>query len=83
MSSSSSFSIAVDSHDATRFISNKDYLEAAASILAVEAEHDAWVGSAVEQGSAWGTAYQTPLGLSGVFSLAGELRLVSYDNGHD
>jgi hypothetical protein len=69
--------------DAPRLISNKDYLEAAASILAVEAEHDAWVGSAVEQGSGWGTAYQTPLGLSGVYSLAGKVDVVSYDDDHD
>jgi hypothetical protein len=57
-------------HPPPRYITNKDYLEAAASILAVENEHDAWVGSAVEQGAAWSTAYQTPLGFSGVYSLA-------------
>jgi hypothetical protein len=54
-----------------RYINNKDYLEAAASIIAVEAEHDAWVGSAVDKGAAWATAYQTPLTFSGVYSLAG------------
>jgi hypothetical protein len=43
----------------------------AASILAEEAKHDAWVGSAVLGGAAWDSAYQTPLGLSGVYSLAG------------
>jgi hypothetical protein len=54
-----------------RYINNKDYLEVAASILTVEAEHDAWVGSAVDKGAAWATAYQTPLTFSGVYSLAG------------
>jgi pyrroloquinoline quinone (PQQ) biosynthesis protein C len=54
----------------SRFIENKDYLTAAASILAVEAQHDAWVSSAVEQKAGWDTAYETPLGLSGVYSLA-------------
>jgi hypothetical protein len=43
----------------------------AASILAEEAKHDAWVGSAALGGAAWDSAYQTPLGLSGVYSLAG------------
>jgi hypothetical protein len=56
---------------AAKFITNKDYLTVAASILAVEGKHDAWVGSAVLGGAAWDSAYQTPLGLSGVYSLAG------------
>lgn len=34
------------------------YLTAAATILTVEARHDAWVGSAVKQGAAWSTAYE-------------------------
>jgi hypothetical protein len=57
---------------AAKFITNKDHLTAAASILAEEANHDAWVGSAVLGGAAWDSAYQTPLGLSGVYSLAGQ-----------
>lgn len=36
----------------------QDYLKAAATILTVEGRHDAWVGAAVKQGSAWSTAYE-------------------------
>lgn len=40
------------------------------SILTVESRHDAWVGAAVDKQAAWNEAYDTPLGLSGVYSLA-------------
>ncbi|KAJ6569790.1 ferritin-like domain-containing protein [Mycena vulgaris] len=53
-----------------QFISNKDYLTAAASILAVEARHEAWINSAAKQSSAWDTAFQTPLAPNPVYSLA-------------
>jgi hypothetical protein len=57
---------------AAQFISNKAYLTAAASILTVEARHDAWVSSAVQGGAGWNLPYDTPLGLSGVYSIASE-----------
>ncbi|KAJ7782461.1 ferritin-like domain-containing protein [Mycena maculata] len=51
-------------------ISSKDYLTAAASILAVEARHAAWISAAAEHGSPWDTAFQTPLSPNPVYSLA-------------
>ncbi|KAJ6516595.1 ferritin-like domain-containing protein [Mycena vitilis] len=53
-----------------KFIGSKDYLTAAASILAAEARHEAWIYSAVRQLSAWDTAFQTPLLPNPVYSLA-------------
>ncbi|KAJ7724302.1 hypothetical protein DFH07DRAFT_759118 [Mycena maculata] len=46
------------------------YLTAAASILAVETRHAAWISSAVGHGSPWDTAFQTPLSFYPVNSLA-------------
>ena len=43
---------------AARYISNKDYLMAAATTLSTEARQAAWIESAVRHGSAWGTAYE-------------------------
>jgi hypothetical protein len=48
----------------------QDYLTAAGSILTTEARHNAWIGSAVNKEEAWNLPYDTPLGLSGVYSLA-------------
>jgi len=57
---------------AAKFITNKDYLTAAGAILTTEARHDAWVASAVSKGAAWNTAYDTPLGFNGVYSIASQ-----------
>ncbi|KAF8203473.1 hypothetical protein K438DRAFT_1905565 [Mycena galopus ATCC 62051] len=48
----------------------KEYPTAAASILAVEARHEAWINSAAEGHSAWDTGFQTALTLMQVYSLA-------------
>ncbi|KAJ6594507.1 ferritin-like domain-containing protein [Mycena capillaripes] len=53
-----------------QFVDDKNYLTAAASILAVEARHEAWINSAVKQSSPWDTAFQTPLLPNPVYSLA-------------
>ncbi|KAF9526915.1 ferritin-like domain-containing protein [Crepidotus variabilis] len=55
---------------AAKFISNKDYLTAAATILTTEARHAGWVSSSVNQFAGWGGAFETPLGLNEVFTLA-------------
>lgn len=63
---------------AAKFIDNKDYLTAAASVLATEARHAGWVSSAVLGGDPWSGPLDTPLDLDQVFSLAGELSPCSH-----
>ncbi|KDR70429.1 hypothetical protein GALMADRAFT_214518 [Galerina marginata CBS 339.88] len=55
---------------AAQLISNKDYLTAAASVLATEARHASWVASAVNKFSGWSGSFDVPLGLNQVFTLA-------------
>ncbi|KAH7921675.1 hypothetical protein BV22DRAFT_1132100 [Leucogyrophana mollusca] len=45
-------------------------LTAAAAILAVEARHGAWVNSAVLKANPWNTAFDTPLDLNQIYTLA-------------
>lgn len=56
---------------AAKYITNKDYLTAAAAVLTTETRHTAWVKSAVMHDSAWSGAFDTPLDLNAVYSLAG------------
>ncbi|TFL03161.1 ferritin-like domain-containing protein [Pterulicium gracile] len=51
-------------------ITVKDYLAAAASILATEARHAAWIAAAVNKQSPYTDAFETPLNFNQVFSLA-------------
>ncbi|KAJ7633454.1 ferritin-like domain-containing protein [Mycena polygramma] len=51
-------------------IHNKNYLTVAASILAVEGRHASWINSAAKKNNAWNSAFETPLSLSEVYSLA-------------
>jgi len=55
---------------AAMFLSNKAYLTAAASILSIEARHAAWINSAVRKLNPWSTAFETPLDLNQVYTLA-------------
>jgi hypothetical protein len=55
---------------AAAFIANKAYLTAAATILTVESRQAAWVNSAVEKLNPWGTAFDIPLDMDQVYSLA-------------
>ncbi|KAI0340285.1 hypothetical protein BDW22DRAFT_1334411 [Trametopsis cervina] len=57
---------------AAHFLENETTLTEAASILAVESRHAAWVASAVLKGSAWDGAFETPLTPNGVYSLASQ-----------
>jgi hypothetical protein len=55
---------------AAAFIANKAYLTAAATILTVESRQAAWVNSAVEKLNPWGTAFDIPLDIDQVYTLA-------------
>ncbi|KAJ6620553.1 ferritin-like domain-containing protein [Mycena sp. CBHHK59/15] len=55
---------------AAQFITNKDYLTAAASVLATEARHASWVAAAVNKYAGWSGALDVPLGLNQVYTLA-------------
>ncbi|EMD36746.1 hypothetical protein CERSUDRAFT_123805 [Gelatoporia subvermispora B] len=57
---------------ASRFISDKDTLTAAAAILAVESRQAGWVSSAVLKEQPWDGDFETPLGFSGAYSLAAQ-----------
>ncbi|KAG8956474.1 hypothetical protein FRC03_010824 [Tulasnella sp. 419] len=54
---------------AAQFITNKDFLTAAASVLATEARHASWISSAIQK-SPFNGPFETPLSLNEVFSLA-------------
>ncbi|KIJ43115.1 hypothetical protein M422DRAFT_60331 [Sphaerobolus stellatus SS14] len=55
---------------AAQFITSKAVLTTAASILATEARHASWIGSAVNKGPGWSGAFDVPLSLNEVFTLA-------------
>ncbi|PPQ82457.1 hypothetical protein CVT25_007254 [Psilocybe cyanescens] len=55
---------------AAQLITNKDYLTVAASILSTEARHASWVASAVNKMGGWSSAFEVPLSLNQVFTLA-------------
>jgi hypothetical protein len=59
---------------AAKYITNPVYLEAAGAILTTETRHVAWIESAVGANAAWSGAFETPLDLDQVFSLAGQLK---------
>jgi len=62
---------------AAKFITNPVYRQAAAAILTTETRHVAWIESAVGTNAAWSGAFETPLDLDQVFSLAGQLNALS------
>jgi hypothetical protein len=57
---------------AAQLISSKDTLTAAAVILSTEARHSAWVSSAVNKQNPWSGAFDTPLSLDVIFTLAAQ-----------
>ncbi|KAF7376678.1 Protein rds1 [Mycena sanguinolenta] len=52
------------------YYSTQEYLTAAASILAVEARHAAWISSAAQGHNAWDTAFQPALTPNQVYTVA-------------
>ncbi|KAF5328756.1 hypothetical protein D9619_011622 [Psilocybe cf. subviscida] len=55
---------------AAQFLDNPAFVTAAASILSTEARHVAWVASAINKVQPWSGAFDVPLGLNQVFTLA-------------
>ncbi|KAJ7696462.1 ferritin-like domain-containing protein [Mycena rosella] len=55
---------------AAQYITDKNYLTAAASVLATEARHASWVASAVNKEAGWSGALDVPLGLNQVYTIA-------------
>lgn len=55
---------------AAQFLSNSDYITSSGAILAVEARQSAWINSAVLKANPWNTAFDTPLDLNHVWTLA-------------
>ncbi|KZP12971.1 hypothetical protein FIBSPDRAFT_869739 [Athelia psychrophila] len=55
---------------AAQLISDKDYLTAAASILATEARQTAWVNSVVRGGAPWSTSFEAPLDVNQIYTIA-------------
>jgi len=55
---------------AAQYISNKDYLTAAAAVLSTEARHQAWVESTLLHQNPWSGPLDTPLSLDAVYTLA-------------
>ena len=55
---------------AAQYITDASYLTVAAVILSTEARHQAWENSAVLMSNPWSSAYDTPLGLDMVYTIA-------------
>ncbi|KAG1785324.1 ferritin-like domain-containing protein [Suillus plorans] len=55
---------------AAQFLSQSDYITSSGAILAVEARQSAWINSAILKANPWNTAFDTPLDLNHVWTLA-------------
>ncbi|KAF8837992.1 hypothetical protein BDN67DRAFT_1071044 [Paxillus ammoniavirescens] len=55
---------------ALKYLTSADAIASSGAILAVEARQSAWINSAVQRANPWNTAFDTPLGLNQVFTLA-------------
>ncbi|KAJ3785713.1 ferritin-like domain-containing protein [Lentinula aff. detonsa] len=57
---------------AAQYVTSKAYLTTAAVILSTEARHAAWVAGPVNKENPWSGPFDTPLGLSTVYTLASQ-----------
>ncbi|KAG6916407.1 hypothetical protein DXG01_006987 [Tephrocybe rancida] len=55
---------------AVTFLQDKSYMTVAASIMGVEGRQAAWINSAVRKENPWNTAFETPLDMNQVYTLA-------------
>ncbi|KAJ4467009.1 ferritin-like domain-containing protein [Lentinula aciculospora] len=57
---------------AAQYITNKDFLTTAASVLSTKARHAAWIAAPVNKHNAWSGAFDTPLSLNAAYTLAAQ-----------
>ncbi|KAH7921674.1 hypothetical protein BV22DRAFT_1071948 [Leucogyrophana mollusca] len=55
---------------AAHYLQNTDAITSSAAILAVEARQSAWINSAIQHANPWNTAFDSPLTLDQVYTLA-------------
>ncbi|KAJ3796608.1 ferritin-like domain-containing protein [Lentinula aff. detonsa] len=57
---------------AAQYLTNKDYISTAASILATEARHASWIAGPVNKANPWSGPYDTPLTFDSAYTLGAQ-----------